>query len=393
MTAGSPIARVELFRVNVPLRYAYLSSRRLLRHYDKTIIRLTTNDGSEGVGETAAGDGVFANAGSLAGRVLGVDPLDRNRLRGALGTVPGAQSGGDVGGGRAAAGIEMACWDLVGKRLDLPLYELLGGAFRDELPAVCELSAVPLAASASDEQIAEFFADRNNIHQVVAQAEQVVAADGYRCLKLKSPARDVAWDVAVMRALHEALGASVRLRLDPNAGYSPADALRLCQELDGLGLQWFEDPVAGIEEMSRLRRAVRTPLATNMCVIDFAHLAPAVKTAAVDVVGVDFFHWGGVANARDCAAACTALGLDLFGHCYFDLGVTTAANAHLAIAAPGMMNGVDTCLYLQQTDVIAGGPPPVLNGLLPYPSGPGLGVTLDNVALRRVTIDSLALGG
>jgi glucarate dehydratase len=385
------IARVELFRVHVPLRYAYLSSRRLLRHYDKIVIRLSTEDGSEGCGETAAENGVFAHAANLARLVVGADPLDRNRLRATLGTAPDGRAHIDATRGTAAAGIEMACWDLVGKLLDLPLYELLGGAFRDEVPAACELSAVPLPATASDRDIAEFFDDRSNIAHVVQQAERVVRAHGYRYLKLKSRARECAWDIAVMQALHEALGPAVRLRLDPNAGYSLVDGLRLCRELDGLGLQWFEDPVAGIPDMSRLRRQIHTPLATNMCVIDFPHLAPALQSAAVDVVGVDFFHWGGVANARDCATACTALGFGLFGHCYFDLGLTTAANAHLAVASPGMVNGVDTCLYLQEVDVTTGGPPTVRDGLLPFPSGPGLGVTLDRESLRRYTVDSVVL--
>jgi glucarate dehydratase len=385
------IARVELFRVHVPLRYAYLSSRRLLRHYDKTIIRLTADDGREGLGETAAGDDVFTHASNLAGLVLGMDPLDRNRLRAMLGTVPDGETHIDTTRGTAAAGIEMACWDLVGKLLDLPLYELLGGAFRNEVPAVCELSAVPLPATTSDQEIAEFFDHPSNIQLVVQQAEHIVGVHGYRYLKLKSRARDSAWDVAVMQALHEALGPAVRLRLDPNAGYSLADGLHLCRELDGLGLQWFEDPVAGIPDMSRLRRQIRTPLATNMCVIDFPHLATALQSSAVDVVGVDFFHWGGVANARDCAAACEALGFDLFGHCYFDLGVTIAANAHLAVASPGMVNGVDTCVYLQEVDVTTGGPPTVREGLLPYPGGPGLGVTLDTASLRRVTVESIVV--
>jgi glucarate dehydratase len=385
------IVRAEVFRVEVPLRYAYLSSRRLLRHYDKTIVRLTADDGREGIGETEAGDGVFARAGDLARTLLRADPLDRNRLRALLRTVPDRHTRLEATGGTAAAGLEMACWDLAGKLLGVPLYELLGGAFRDEVPAVCELSAVPLQTSASDREIAAFFDDVSNIGHVVRQAERVVATHGYRYLKLKSRARDSAWDVAIMQALHQALGPAVRLRLDPNAGYSPADGLHLCRELDALGLQWFEDPVAGLAEMSALRRQIRTPLATNMCVTDFPHLAPALQAAAVDVVGVDFFHWGGVANARDCAAACTALGFDLFGHCCFDLGVTSAANAHLAVASPGMLNGVDTCLYLQEVDVIAGGPPTVRDGLLPYPGGPGLGVTLDAESLGRLTVDSVVL--
>jgi glucarate dehydratase len=380
------VVKAHLTRIRVPLRRVYVSSAGLLTAYLKTVVRLYTEEGLMGLGETWGSPEVFAIARRLAEGLLGEDAGERVRLGRAFGPREFDNRNGR-NGWTALGGVDMACWDLVAKRHRLPLHELFGGAVRERVPMVGELSPAPLAAPATAEEVDAFFAAGDGVDRAVAGVLACVKRDGYGAVKIKSTARDPAWDVRLTTALAEALGKDARLRHDPNAAYGPAEAIRVCRRLDRLGLQWFEDPAPGIEGMRRVRRRVRTPLATNMCVVRFEHLPPAVRLGAVDVVGVDVYHWGGFAAARDLIAACRALGLGIFVHSVFELGPGTAANLHLAAALSDLDNGVDTCLPQQGEDIIEGGGFRVRGGHLDVPKGPGLGVALDEAAVARFALE------
>lgn len=387
-TRSSPftITGAHLTRIDVPITESFLSARRCISSYPKTIIRLETDEGLSGIGETWGSPEIFALVKQLAGRLVSqvaATPQDFTRL------LFQSRHQDDLSLERrfAIGGLDMALWDLLGKHKGLPLHELLGSARRKDIPMVCEMSAAPLDPGATQPDIDDFFDDPRNLNEVVDKATQIARRDGYRFLKMKSTGKHPDWDHDLMSALREALGSEMQLRIDPNAGYPFAVAQELCQRLDPIGLQWFEDPVAGLADMGRLRKAVDTPIATNMCVVLFNHLQEAKRLGAVDIVGVDVFEWGGLANVQRLIKQCENTNFGVFGHCYFDLGIATAANLHIAAAFPTMTNGVDTCLYLQQEDIIQDGPFEVVNGCLSVPQGSGLGVVLDDDALARFAIE------
>lgn len=382
------VARIQLTRVKVPLESAFVSAHALLGYYEKIIISLHTDSGYVGLGETEGSPGVVTRLREFGCQLLGRDPLKWNCLRRELESNL-VETPRDT---RAAlGGLEMACWDLIGHSRGVPVCELLGGRCRDIVPMVCELSAAPLPASATREAVEAFFAVRHNMDHVIEGVLNSIEEGGYRYLKLKSIGRDPEWDVHVMDALREALGDRVHLRWDPNGAYDESSALQVCRALDGLGLQWFEDPVAGLPALARLRAELQTPLATNMYVTAFDHLPTAISMGAVDVVGVDLFHWGGFANVRDLVGVCRVFNLGLFGHCFFDLGVTTAANLHIYAALPEMKNGFDTIGYIQSVDIVSK-KFVVKDGCLDVPEGPGLGVSLDETAMARYSVDTVRLG-
>ncbi len=363
------IESVHLSRIQVPLRHAYVSSKGVKRHYRKTVVRLATEDGLTGYGETDGSDVVFARACELASGMLGRElpvggtPPDRSSFR-EFRSAP-------LNDRIAVGGIEMACWDIAGKVRGEPICRLLGGGNRSEVAMVCEFSAGPFASDEPTDSIDAFFADHHNSDRVVRAAQDEISRGGYRTLKQKSVGRDADWDVRVMTGLREALGSDFNLRHDPNGAYSVDEAIALCRRLDGLNLQWFEDPTSRIDGMRNVRDAVTTPLATNMCAIDFDQLDCAIGREVVDVVGIDPFHWAGLANAQDAISVCLANGLSVFFHYFFDLGITTAAMLHLAASIPELPNGMDTCLYLPGTDIVIGGEFRVRNGFLDVPSAPG----------------------
>jgi glucarate dehydratase len=385
-----PIERICLTRVRVPLRPAYVSSRGIRREYLKAVVQIVGSDGVTGIGETSGSPGVYRKACDVALTLLGCDCLDRSMLRRPP-QVSGAGDRRSMEEWIAIGGLEMALWDLAGKHLSVPAGYLLGGRYRETVDMVCELSAAPFDPDRRDEDAFAFFEDFDNIEKVVVSAEEQVRSSGYRIVKVKSVGLSPEWDFRLMSAVREALGRDVELRFDPNGAYTPAQAISLCRKLDPLGLQWFEDPTAGLEGMRRVQSRVKTKLGTNMWVTQFDDLPSAIRLGGTDVVGVDAFHWGGLANATDLIAICRFFGLETFFHCFFDLGITTAANLQLAAAVPDLRSGVDTCLYLQSDEVISAGKFTVQAGCLAVPGGPGLGVEIDSEALARLQIEALTV--
>jgi len=379
------IDSVHLSRIQVPLRLAFASANGIRKYYQKTVVRLGTKDGLTGYGETDGSDEGFARVCEISSRLLRHDfSMDEGGIANNFFEKFRTSSLFDR---IASGGLEVACWDLLGKIKNQPIHLLLGGRYRDEVDMVCELSAVPFSSSEPDSLFKTFLSDPGNIDKVVQAGVDEVTRSGYRTLKQKSVGNNPDWDLRVMTGFREALGPDFNLRHDPNGAYSPEEAITLYRKMDRLNLQWFEDPTSGINGLRRVRDAVDTRLATNMFAIEFNQLKHATEHKALDVIGIDPFHWAGLENARDAITICRKNGLDIFCHHFLDLGITTAAMLHLAASIPELPNGMDTSLYLQGTDIIQGGEFKVANGTLRVPTSPGLGVTLDEVAVKQYVID------
>jgi glucarate dehydratase len=198
--------------------------------------------------------------------------------------------------------------------------------------------------------------------------------------------------VAVLRALREAFGPALNLRLDANGGFAPVEALRLGKAVEDLDLQYLEDPVAGLDAMARLRRDLRTPFATNMCIIDFDQLPVGIRSGAADIVLGDIFHWGGIQAFRELAAVCGTFRLGMGMHSFWEMGLATALNLHLAAAHRQVDHAIDGILWLYEDDIIAGPRMVVQGGSLPVPGGPGVGVDLDEDKVARFRIEEKTLG-
>jgi len=382
------IVRARLSRVRYPLGGAKATAHDVVSEHHRTIIRLDTDTGQIGLGECSGHPDTWRLARLLAERVLGRDPAAMGPFRFAFARMNFHQRNGR-NGWIAYGGIETALWDLLGRDAGRPLVDLLGGRCRDAVPVVKGLGAVPLPAGATREEVLAFTADLGNVERVVAAARESLGDTGIGTIKIKSAACRPEWDVRLLSALREAFGPQMRLRIDPNAGYTPAEAFNLFRRLDPLGLEYFEDPTADIEGMARLRRVVRTPLATNMCVIQFEHLPPAIRLGAVDIVLGDVYHWGGIAAVRDLIAVCDAFGLGFGIHSTleseWDIGV--AANLHIAAAAPSATMAIDGHFPSAAGGIVRGAPLAVRDGAIAVPEGPGLGITLDEAKLDQLSVD------
>jgi glucarate dehydratase len=383
------ITGVTLRRIKLPLDMIYVSSMYMINDTFRTVVELETDAGLTGIGETLGTEECFTLAASLAKTWLGRDARDRLGLRRAF-----ARSVFDNRNGRtgwsAFAGLELAAWDVTGQAWGLGLAELMGGAVRRDIEVVCPLPAVIVDRVVGRAELAQLFREPAHAAGVVDYALEQRRRHGFRCFKYKSAGASASYDLAVMQALRDALGPEARLRFDPNAAYGPAEATALCQRLEPLALEFYEDPTDDIEGLATLRARVSRPVATNMCVIQLDHLPAAIRRGAIDIVLADLFMWGGVANYRIMADAAESFGLEVAIHSMFETGIGTAANLHLAAALPRVQRANDSGHHVLAADVLAE-PMPIVDGRMRLPDKPGLGVAIDPARLDRLTVKELAV--
>ncbi|MGW3607089.1 mandelate racemase/muconate lactonizing enzyme family protein [Micromonospora sp. NPDC005161] len=353
--------------VNIPLTTTWHTSFDRRTGTTRTVVRLETDTGLVGWGETFRGSPTAALIERYRDILIGWNPYQLEKLRTRLRMTPFFYG---YLGYAAIAGIEMACLDLIGKDTGRSLTELLGGPVRDHVrvsgmvtPGMLPAGTGPVSPQALAEAAAEL-------------RDQY----GFDVLKLKG-STNARKDVAVVAAMRERLP-DIGLRLDPNAGWSVADSIWAARQLLPLDLEYLEDPCAGMEGMARVRQAVKIPLCTNMCVVRLEEFAPAIRTGAIDVIHGDVHKWGGVGAVRRLAALCDAFGIGMNLHSGGELGISTACHLQLTAATAEIGYAVDSVYYLLADDVIEE-PFAVKDGMLPVPTGPGLGVTVDTEKLER----------
>ena len=387
----SRIRRIRLRRIKLPLAQVYVSAMYITDHQLRTLVEVETDDGLVGLGETSGIDEVYRLAAKLGQGWIGADALDRRGLARKLGRIQFENRNGR-NGWAALAGLEAACADVAAKRFGVPLARLLGAAEdATSVRAVCVLPSAILPGVVPRTALAAHFADLGNTARVAEYAVAARDRHGFGCFKYKSAGVGAAWDLAVMQALRAALGPAAELRIDPNASYGTAEALAVCRALEPLALEYYEDPTDGIDGLARVRRQVTRPTASNMAVIEFGHIAPGARRGAPDVVLADLFLWGGVEHYRDMAAAVAALGMQCAIHSFYESGVATAANVHLALGLGLTAHANDQGHDGLAEDVLVPGALEVRDGRIALPPGPGLGVALDEARVRKLMIDETIL--
>lgn len=144
--------------------------------------------------------------------------------------------------------------------------------------------------------------------------------------------------------------------------------------------------------MAEVSRQTPIPLATNMCVVAFEHLTPAVEQRAVQVVLSDHHYWGGLHRSKLLSGICDTFGMGLSMHSNSHLGVSLAAMTHLAAATPHLTYACDTHWPWKTEEVVEPGVLEFADGSVRVPQGPGLGVELDRDALARLHEQYLGCG-
>lgn len=355
------ISDVKMTRISIPLEAPLRHSYAVHGAFTRTVLQVFTDEGIVGLAETSAPPQVIE---PFVGVLLGEDPFNHERIR-----MQVSQRGYYSRQWLIASAFEIACWDIVGKACSVPLYKLLGGKMREQVPIAAYLFYRYGGAGGGEEVTTP--------EQMVAHCRDLNAKHGFRTIKLKGGVFAPEHDVATIAALREALGEEYLLRLDPNAVWTAETAIRMGKRLEAFDLEYYEDPTWGIAGMAAVRERVRIPIATNMCLIDFDHFAPAIRQNAVDIVLSDPWYWGGLYNTKILAAMCKTFGLGVGLHSGTEFGIGLAAMLHVAAAIPNLVHAIDSHYHHLTDDVIAGGMLRYIDGAMSPPEGPGLGISLD----------------
>jgi glucarate dehydratase len=365
----------------------------------RSIVEIVVDGEAYGLGESY-GDAVHverlrAVGGSLVGRdvfdLAGLrrataEALSHDRLTGGHGT--SGMVTGTTTLDRVFAPLEVAALDVQGKLLGVPVTTLLGGRNRERIPFSGYLfykwAGHPGQVDSPETAPDDGFGTALDPTGVVAQAEWMVEQYGFTALKLKGGVFPPDQEAAAIEALAERFP-GMPLRLDPNAAWSVETSVRVGERLDGV-LEYLEDPTEGFDGMAQVRSRVSMPLATNMCVVAFNHIPPAVRAGSVDIVLSDHHFWGGLRRSQELAAIAETFGMGLSMHSNSHLGVSLAAMLHFAASARQIDYACDTHWpwKLPEDDVVEGSPFVFEQGSLAVPTAPGLGVTLDRDRLERL---------
>jgi len=348
---------VELSLDRVVLRFAQplLTAHGTLEERELIELRLTDGGGLVGRGEAAPlepYDGVSIE------RTMAALEAYRAVLEAPAGPGAGAGTGAGGGGGtlldrcrdvddlpQALAAVDMALWDMAGKRAGRPVCELLS-----DTPAEAIAVNASIAADAPD---------------LAARAAAVAVAAGYSCVKLKV---GTAGDAERVAAVREAIGAQTTLRLDANGAWSLEQAERILTTLAGHGLELVEEPVHGLADT----RALRERVAVRIAIDETAAIPGALTARVADAVCLKISRCGGIGGLLAAAALVRASGAEVYVSSTYDGPRGIAAALHAAAAlAPLPPCGLAT---LALFDGGAAAELAVVRGEIAVPRGPGLGV-------------------
>lgn len=364
----------------------------------RTVVELVADNGLTGLAEVPGSATTNTRLEAARLVVLGRDPFDWHGLQAALrvrfGTESQAARGDKPWDQRALVQVEsaldVACLDLVGKHVGVPVATLLGGIVRERVPYSAYLFYKHEGAGGelgfgTDPRASGWAAARQAValdpDGIVTQARAMVAEFGFESIKLKGGVFEPAQEVAAMKALRSAFP-KLPLRLDPNALWQVDTAIKWGRELEGV-LEYLEDPVRGQAGMAAVRQALRLPLATNMCTTSFEDLPGSVRAASEDVILTDHHYWGGLRASMQLAAHCRVFGQGVSMHSNNHAGISFAAMTHLGAAMPNLSYALDTHYPWQWEEIIVGGRMRIEGGCVTLPKAPGLGVELDRAALAR----------
>ena len=363
------IRSLEPIAVSLPMSQPIKMAGVALGTADNVLVRAETEDGVVGWGEAASAPTM---TGELTpGIVAAVRYLAPALIARPVDTIADALAIMDSrlhGNASAKAAVEIALHDALGRERGLPVYALLGGCKRSEVPVLRMLGSGDTDADCAD-------------------AERLKAA-GFVAWKIKVGVNDPDYDATRTRRICAVLGAGHLVSADANQGWSFEQALRYLRSVEGCGLHFLEQPIDGadIEGMARLARSTRIGIGADEgihCLDDIRrhHEKGAIRGASLKTIKL-----GGLVRVMQAANLCTELGLEVNLACKIaESSIATAAVLHLAAAAPSVSWGVSLSSQYLAQDVV-GEPTQLVRGRAAVGTQPGLGIDVDEAAVRRFAV-------
>ncbi len=338
-------------------------------------VRLWTDEGLSGLGEVSPmGQGSAALEivrGCFTRMLVGADPLDAAVIQERL-----FQDHIKLGPGgalaAALAAIDIALWDLKGKQLGQPIYRLLGGAWRTELPFYASIGG---AGRMSVQRLCTVVEDWMNLQPAAVK----IRLDADKTTR----DADLAGDLAKARAVRELVGEEFPLAFDANNNYSAHGALRMGRELEDLGYAWFEEPVASLalDALAKVAGGLDIPVSAGeqtYTLTDFKTLIDA----GVAILQPDIVKMGGFTGLADVAALARAYGVDGVPH-QTQPTVGHVANLHFLAALAHAHHPAEYNDKSGRQNVVLTRPVHPVAGYFALSDAPGLGLEMVESELQR----------
>jgi L-alanine-DL-glutamate epimerase-like enolase superfamily enzyme len=363
------ITRIAAFSVKLPLvegSYKW-SGGKAVDVFDSTVVRVETDAGVIGHGEAcplgpfylpAYANGVRAGIAELGPHLLGHDPLELAKLNRRMDAALKSHA-------YVKSGIDMACWDILGKVTGQPVCTLLGGRYGDDFVLYRAISQEEPEAMAA--RVAGY------------------RAEGYRRFQLKVGG-DVAVDIERIRAVAAQLQPGDRLVADANTGWLMHDAMRVVRAVRDVDV-YIEQPCESYEQCLSVRRHTDHPFVLDEVVDSVDMLLRGHADHAMDVVNIKISKFGGLTKARQARELCVSLGVAMTLEDSWGGDIVTAAIAHLAHSTPPELLFTTTDFNSYGTVSIADGAPHRVHGRMAASTAPGLGITPKMDVLGQPIVD------
>jgi len=363
------ITSIFAHRVELPLTegsYKW-SGGKSVSVFDSTIVGVRTDTGLVGYGEVcplgpfylpAYADGVRAGIRELGPHLIGMDPRE-------LGVLNHRMDAALKGHPYVKSGIDIACWDILGKASNLPVCQLMGGRFGESVRLYRAISQVP-----PDEMAANVATYRDQ---------------GYTRFQLKVGG-DPDTDIERIHAAREVLRSTDRLVADANTGWTQHEAQRVVRGVRSLDV-YIEQPCLTYEECLAVRRNTDHPFILDENVDSLEMLLRAKRDLAMDVVNLKISKLGGLTKTKQLRDLCVSMGIAMTLEDSWGGDITTAAIAHLAHSTPEEYRFTSTDFNSYVTVSTADGAPQRDNGLMAASTEAGLGVVPKMDVLGDVVLE------
>lgn len=373
------ITRVDIIPVTIPRKEEF--KRRIsygtLEDTKCVLIKVYTDEDIVGLGES---DSNFLNYWEcqetvvatlhnyIAPMLLGEDPFNLEKIWMKMNS-----KGGGGGYIHAKAGIDIALYDIMGKALGVPVNKLIGGLCVERFPII------------------GYYVGIGPIEQMVKEAKKLTAA-GHKGLRVKI-GLSVEKDIEVISSIRDALGDKIFIRVDANQAYMPYQAIKLIKALEKYDIELVEQPTPwyDLRGMAEVARAVDVPIMAHESLYTLADVVQHIECGATDVLGLKVYRpGGGITSARKIIAMADLMNIPCMVHSAGELGISTAASAHLVAAYYKNMKFVtEVTSPFPFTDDVVKNPVKVEEGFAEVPRAPGLGVELDEANVSKYVLKTL----
>ncbi len=373
------ISRIELFQISIPFAEPYHLSKiyGTLHDAHAVIVKIETDEGLIGLGEAdpmtpfteESPESAMALLHKIVGpKLIGQDPLKINQLESGLDRL--------VNGYPTARGaINMALYDILGKSMNIPVYELLGGLRHEKLPLLLGISSLDLNES-------------------IAVIEKL-RGKGVTTVMLKMGEMPIADEIKRFIGIREHYGDAVKLIVDANQGWEVSEALEFIDGTKGYHLDLLEQPIKR-HDLTGLRkicaRAVCS-LSADECLVEPEDAALLIREAVVDVFSIKVSKNGGLDKAKLIAQMAAGFGLKCLMNSMLEFGVTQAASLHLGCTLPNLLDcGHAYGSVTRMSDDVTDFDQYISAGFVTVPTKPGLGIALNEEKLNKYTRDYQSIG-